>query len=810
MTVSVDDYLLDLLANGPPLSGVERTRLAEWWLAERQQAESLTAFLVRHEVITRTAARTVDTMFKGYVHYPDARHLFNDTGLARLRARLTPTAPAPAPASVPAPVPEPVAPAEPAAPPKPVAADPAASAARSGPAPAPVAPAPAPAAPAPAAPVPAAPVPVEPAPAAGIPAPATQPVRSRSAELPAGTVVGQFRISSRIGRGAKGVVYEAEDVGLGRPAAVKLLLPELTADPLAVKRFLVEARVASKLDHPNCLGVFSIGRYEDTVWCAMPLVRGSAQDAVDKRGPLPPAEAVRIIRLAAQGLSAPHAMGIVHGNIKPSNLLLDDRGEVRVGDFGTGSLAETAFSEPAAVARWTGTAHYLSPEQCCGAPVDPRTDVYALGAVLFMLLTGRPPFADLGTAAVLFKHAAEPHPDPRRSNPSVPDACVGVINRAMAKDPSARYRDGLEMADALGAVERSLSGEADQSRHTQMLSRHSRPTGGGPVGDPRNLPMGTVLGKCLLTERIGQGGAGVVFRALHQGLNIPVAVKVLHTDNLRGDAAAFEQLRTEARMMAWLNHPNIVRIWDFDDSGDFPFLVMEYVNGLTLRELIAQSGALRPERAVRIVRQVAQALEAALETEGGGIIHRDIKPANILLAKDGQAKLADLGLAVMVGHRAGMSATGDVLVGTAAYMSPEQAMTDGAVDHRSDIYSLGATLYHAVTGQVPFKGRNLMETMLKHAKEPPVPPHQLVGEIDAKLSETVLRMLAKDPADRHQSYGELLGDLESAKSGSRVFASAPPTSAGSSGAGRAGDSGRKSSLWQSIVARLSGSRGPAQ
>jgi serine/threonine protein kinase len=797
VTVSVDDYLLDLLANGPPLSPGERAALAEWWRAERQDAESLAAFLVRHEVITRTAARTLDTMFKGYVHYPDARHLFQDAGLARLRARLAP-APAPAPAPV---APVPVAPVPFA--PVPVAPVPFATAV-----PPPVAPVPEPApAPATAAAAPVTPAPV---PAADTPAAATRPVPSRSSELPAGTVVGQFRIASRIGRGAKGVVYEAEDVGLGRPAAVKLLLPELTADPLAVKRFLVEARVASKLDHPNCLGVFSIGRYEDTVWFAMPLIRGSAQDAVDKRGPLPPAEAVRIVRLAAQGLSAPHAMGIVHGNIKPSNLLLDDRGEVRVGDFGTGGLAETAFSEPAAVARWTGTAHYLSPEQCCGAPLDPRTDVYALGAVLFTLLTGRPPFADLGTAAVLFKHAVEPHPDPRRSNPSVPDACVGVINRAMAKDPTARYRDGLEMAEALGAVERALVGEADQSRHTQMLSRLSRPTAGGPVGDPRNLPMGTVLGKCLLTERIGQGGAGVVFRALHQGLNIPVAVKVLHTDTLRGDAAAFEQLRTEARMMARLNHPNIVRIWDFDDSGDFPFLVMEYVNGLTLRELIAQSGALRPERAVRIVRQVAQALEAALETEGGGIIHRDIKPANILLAKDGQAKLADLGLAVMVGHRAGMSATGEVMVGTAAYMSPEQAMTDGAVDHRSDIYSLGATLYHAVTGQVPFKGRNLMETMLKHAKEPPVPPQQLVGEIDAKLSETVLRMLAKDPAERHQSYGELLADLESLKSGSRVFAPAPPTSGGSSAAGRAGDSGRQSSLWQSIVARLSGSRGPVQ
>src|SRR4029079_18614222 len=153
----------------------------------------------------------------------------------------------------------------------------------------------------------------------------------------------------------------------------------------------------------------------------------------------------------------------------------------------------------------------------------------------------------------------------------------------------------------------------------------------------------STLGKCLLTARIGQGGAGVVYRAEHQTLHIDVAVKVLHADS--ADPTVRKGLRKEARLLAKLNHPNVVRLWDFDESSVPPYLVMEFVDGVTLADLITVEGSVPSERALGLVEQVAQALAAAQTL---GIIHRDVKPANVLVAPDGTAKLTDLGLALMI------------------------------------------------------------------------------------------------------------------------------------------------------------------
>ncbi|MBL8794514.1 MAG: serine/threonine protein kinase, partial [Planctomycetia bacterium] len=208
---------------------------------------------------------------------------------------------------------------------------------------------------------------------------------------------------------------------------------------------------------------------------------------------------------------------------------------------------------------------------------------------------------------------------------------------------------------------------------------------------PPVLEIGSTLGKCLLTELLGQGGCGMVFRALHRGLNIPVAVKVIQKQLLGSDPLVYQRLRGEARMLAQLNHPHIVRVLDFEEDAHLPYVVMELVEGLSLAELIEQSGCLRLYKAVRTIAQVAQGLAAA---QRFGIVHRDVKPANILLARDGTAKLADLGLAVAAGGRSlaqclGVGEAHGELAGTVAYMAPEQFAAPAAVDHRSDIYALG-------------------------------------------------------------------------------------------------------------------------
>ena len=286
----------------------------------------------------------------------------------------------------------------------------------------------------------------------------------------------------------------------------------------------------------------------------------------------------------------------------------------------------------------------------------------------------------------------------------------------------------------------------------------------GPIADAVTaIGPGFVLGKCLITGLLGKGGHGAVYSALHQSLNIPVAIKVILQDSHTPDANVRAQLQNEARTLARLSHNNVIRVLDYDDVP-IPFVVMEYVEGPSLADLISQTGVLRTDRAIDITTQAAYGLAAAWEL---GIVHRDIKPGNILLTKSGVAKLADLGLALHRTTAKGyeQTPTNSIPVGTCAYMAPEQARSAQHVDFRADIYSLGATFYHAVTGRLPFAARNLRELLIKHATEPVIPPHVLMpGSIDEATSMVIVRMMAKDPEERFSSYAELIDALQSIQS----------------------------------------------
>ncbi|MBL8800193.1 MAG: serine/threonine protein kinase [Planctomycetia bacterium] len=322
---------------------------------------------------------------------------------------------------------------------------------------------------------------------------------------------------------------------------------------------------------------------------------------------------------------------------------------------------------------------------------------------------------------------------------------------------------------------------------------------------PGNSPIdvGATVGNCLITERVGKGAYGVVFRALHQNLNIPVAVKVLHAGVLEQDGGIREQLQREARLLAQLNHPNLIRVWDYHDQGEVPCMVLEYVEGLSLAELIEQSGQLRPDRAVCYLRQIADGLHSAHKL---GIVHRDVKPANILIARDGSAKLADLGLALVCNEalRSSMASAAEQpgLAGTAAYIAPEQIRDSLRVDHRTDIYALGATAYHALTGKMPFRGQSVAEVIMKHMREAPVPPVQLQPQVGPLLSDIILKMLAKTPEERFQDCAELQAALQEAEQ--ELKRAGPGSSPNLRGAKPTGDaSSLHRSVWQRVLGRFS-------
>jgi eukaryotic-like serine/threonine-protein kinase len=272
-------------------------------------------------------------------------------------------------------------------------------------------------------------------------------------------------------------------------------------------------------------------------------------------------------------------------------------------------------------------------------------------------------------------------------------------------------------------------------------------------GGPFLMPDQKVLaGRYELEEVLGHGGMAEVFLGTDRVLGRRIAIKVL-ADRFARDSSFVARFRREAQSAAALNHPNVVSVFDTGSDDGTHFIVMEYVRGKTLSDVIREDAPLMPERAAEIAEGVAQALAFA---HRGGIIHRDVKPGNIMLTGTGDVKVMDFGIARATASES-LTQTATVL-GTATYFSPEQAQGE-PVDARSDIYSLGIVLYEMLTGQPPFAGDSAVTIAYKHVREEPIPPSQLNPDVPAGLEAIVMKCLAKNPANRYQTVDELLQDL---------------------------------------------------
>ncbi len=303
-------------------------------------------------------------------------------------------------------------------------------------------------------------------------------------------------------------------------------------------------------------------------------------------------------------------------------------------------------------------------------------------------------------------------------------------------------------------------GEAEQVNATNVPARFETPV--------NTQDKAQRFGKCLVEREIGRGARATVYLAWHEGFQIPVAVKVITQENALGDDHFAERFMREARIAAQLNHSSIVRVYDCGENEAGYYLVMEYVEGESCKEKMEQWGAFDWQRALQIIGQVAEGLQYANRK---GIIHRDIKPENIMIGSDGDARLTDLGLAKQVVQgRGSATADGDVL-GTPYYMSPEQVRQPSSVDFRSDIYSLGATLYHMATGEVPFEAATPYEIMTMHLSAPLVPPEQRKPDLPPALCRLIIKAMAKEPEDRHRDYNELLANIDAVLEGTDIVAS---------------------------------------
>lgn len=272
-----------------------------------------------------------------------------------------------------------------------------------------------------------------------------------------GYKLGKYQLETLVGRGGMATVYRAHDTSLNRAVAIKVLDPGLAVDPRAVERFKREAVTSANLEHPNIVCVYDVQQEGHIYYIAMRFVQGhTLRDILQDNGPLPLGAVVNVITPLAQALQYAHLHGVIHRDVKPGNILVEPDGSVLLTDFGIARAADNAQSGLTATGLVMGTADYLAPEQISGRPAEPRSDIYSLGVVLYEMLTGVTPFAGENTASILYRQVHDNPPSLRSMNPRLPIELQPVMDRVLAKNPSSRYSDPVDLARDLEEVARWL------------------------------------------------------------------------------------------------------------------------------------------------------------------------------------------------------------------------------------------------------------------------------------------------------------------------------------------------------------------
>ena len=303
---------------------------------------------------------------------------------------------------------------------------------------------------------------------------------------------GRYRLVRRIATGGMGEVWQADDTVLGRRVALKMLVEELAADDRATRRFVREARATARLAHPNVARVYDFGRGGGPPFLVMELLEGETLAARLASGPLPPAEAARVAAAVADALEAAHERGIVHRDVKPSNVMLTPGGEVKVLDFGIAAAADETHSTTGS--GLYATVAYVSPERVAGEPATPASDVYSLGAVLYELLCGRPPFPGSSPALVARAHLHDQPVPVRQLAPWVPARLAEACEAAMAKDPARRPSSAASLAIRLRAASAAAPGAVPEGGPAATV----RVGAGGPVWRRHRRRVTVLLGVVLV------------------------------------------------------------------------------------------------------------------------------------------------------------------------------------------------------------------------------------------------------------------------------------------------------------------------
>ncbi len=604
-----------------------------------------------------------------------------------------------------------------------------------------------------------------------------------------------YRIEKVLGQGLFTAAYLARAEATELQVVVRVLRPEFAGQPRVRAEFLDLSKRALHVVHENVVLTretrafperniyFAVRDYVDGVTLQRLLEGGKRFE---------PAQAVQLLRQLLAALGAVHRRGMCHGGVKPSNVFLCAEDRVVLGDP---SLLVRGIG--VALERLSYDYRYAAPETFRGSgTVGLQSDFYALGCVAYELACGAPPFVSDNYLELAALHVHEAIAPPSRRGSRLGPAGDAVLMKLLARSPAERYANVDDVLRALTELEVSWKPAVPEAGrpaaplvHDASLAHYrgsesvvgfdasAASVVGDRVSGTRDVPEESALARELpdpahppaqignydIIETLGRGGMGVVYKARDQRLDRVVALKVLpsrlvdQAQRYFGGASPF--LR-EARAVARLQHPNIVQIYEIAEHQGLPYLSLEFVGGGSLAQKLHEEKTLEPRAAAELIAKLARAVHHAHEQ---GVLHRDLKPSNVLLTPDEQPKIADFGLAKLLGPLTEdvYPTMEGVVLGTPAYMAPEQAAGDiKAVGPAADVYSLGVILYESLTGQRPFWGDNVMATLSRLATQPASPPSLLNSAVDRALDAICLKCLEKEPARRYPSAAALADDLD--------------------------------------------------
>jgi serine/threonine protein kinase len=557
---------------------------------------------------------------------------------------------------------------------------------------------------------------------------------------------GRYEIVAPLAEGGMGAVYRARRLLLGDEVAIKIVRADHTG-PGPVERFMRESRACARLRHPNIVSIFDFNTDQpDRPFLVMELLNGrSIKEEIAERGRLSVDDVQTIVPPLCAALHLAHRNGIVHRDLKPANVVAHEfaPGErvYKIVDFGLANIREsTDETRLTGAHQFIGTIAYASPEQLTGAAVDARSDIYSLGAVVFEMLTGRVPFEGEDAMAVLTGHLTTPAPRPTTVRTDLPAWIDLAIGRALAKSPDDRWQDIAEFGRLIAA------GDGQRTA-----------TAGSAVTSPG------FLGTYQLGERLGPGRLGSdVYRGVHRALGHPVAIRLLRRAGQKNWEAVRARFLREARTLQ-LAHPSVIQVRDYGEERDLVYVVTDFIEGASLREILRTGGAIPWPRLRFLLSQLVDAARA-LHRRGGLLCGLNPEIMRVTADEDGERLMIST---------SGIWEAQDLLstlhdetlrgIGLAdaelRYVAPE-LLTGRTADVRSDIFTMGVLAYEMATATLPYDGRSMPELLGVMLRGTPTDPRQVQPGIPEAATAALLKALSPVPENRFataREFGTAIG-----------------------------------------------------